>query len=335
MGASAALVSGLAFPIQVKAAQIGDEDTRLVGVASFFETNLSVEELVAIANASEGCYWGYTNLGLANTDGANLNVRAVPSSDGKLVGKMPNHAAAEVYEIKDDWAHIKSGEVEGYVNMEFFLTGADAVNAAKEYVAEVAICHENGVNVREEPSTECQVMTQIAKGIELEYVETLDDWVHVKLDNEDAYVYGKYVDIDTKLGTAITISQLLYGQGVSNVRVDVVEYAKQFLGNPYVWGGTSLTKGCDCSGFVQSVLKKFNIKVDRTSGAQANNGISIKESELKPGDLVFYSKNGKINHVAMYIGGGQVIQASDPKSGIKISRYNYRTPCKCVRVIKD
>lgn len=323
-----------AEPVTAEAAGF-ESVCRSVGVASFLDRNLSAQEYVAIADAAQGAHWGYTNLGIADTQGSNLNVRETPSTGGKLVGKMRDHAACEILEVQDGWAKITSGEVEGYVSCEYLLTGLDAVTAAKELVKTVAVAKENGLNVRQDPSTDSQVLTQIAKGVELEYVETLEDWIHVTVDAEDAYVYAEYVDLETRLDTAITMSELLYGEGVSDVRVDLVEYAKQFLGNPYVWGGTSLTKGADCSGFVQSVFKHFGIKLDRTSRAQSKNGTSIQAADLKPGDLVFYSKNGTINHVAIYIGGGQVIHASSPSTGIKISKYNYRTPSKCVRVISD
>jgi cell wall-associated NlpC family hydrolase len=132
------------------------------------------------------------------------------------------------------------------------------------------------------------------------------------------------------------MTELLYGEGVTDVRVDLCEYAKQFIGNPYVWGGTSLTKGADCSGFVMSVFKNFGIKLSHSSKAQAGEGTKIALSDLKPGDLVFYgNKSGSINHVAIYIGNGQVVHASSPKTGIKTSKYNYRTPVKAVRVIND
>jgi cell wall-associated NlpC family hydrolase len=102
-----------------------------------------------------------------------------------------------------------------------------------------------------------------------------------------------------------------------------------------VWGGTSLTKGADCSGFVQSVFKKYGVSLPRTSREQANAGTTIQASQLQPGDLIFYAKGGTINHVAIYIGNGQVIHASSPKTGIKISSYNYRTPAKMVRILQD
>ena len=113
-------------------------------------------------------------------------------------------------------------------------------------------------------------------------------------------------------------------------RTAVVAYAKQFLGNPYVYGGTSLTKGADCSGFTQAVYAHFGISTGRSSRDQAARGKEISVSEAQPGDLLFYASGSYINHVAMYIGGGQIIHSSNPKTGICIAPSNYRTPCKAV-----
>lgn len=111
----------------------------------------------------------------------------------------------------------------------------------------------------------------------------------------------------------------------------IADYAVQFVGNPYVWGGTSLTNGADCSGFTQSVFRNFGISIPRTSRTQANGGTRVSLENIRPGDLLFYSRGGSINHVAIYIGNGQVISASTPATGIKITNYNYRTPVKAVR----
>ena len=111
-----------------------------------------------------------------------------------------------------------------------------------------------------------------------------------------------------------------------------VSYATQFVGNPYVWGGTSLTRGADCSGFVMSVFANYGISLPHSSRAQANCGTKISASDAQPGDLFFYGNGSSINHVAIYIGGGRVVHASSPKSGIKISGAYYRTPVKVVRV---
>lgn len=119
----------------------------------------------------------------------------------------------------------------------------------------------------------------------------------------------------------------------SSLGSQIAAFALQFKGNPYVWGGTSLTNGADCSGFTQSLYSHFGISIPRTSRTQATGGRSISISNLQPGDLIFYAKNGRINHVALYIGNGSVIGASSPSTGIRISNYNYRTPVKAVRYI--
>lgn len=116
----------------------------------------------------------------------------------------------------------------------------------------------------------------------------------------------------------------------SATRTAIVAYAKQFLGNPYVYGGTSLTNGTDCSGFTQGVFANFGITTGRSSRDQAANGREIAIEAAQPGDLLFYASGSYINHVALYIGGGQVIHASNSTTGIIISPYNYRTPCKAV-----
>ena len=107
-------------------------------------------------------------------------------------------------------------------------------------------------------------------------------------------------------------------------------YAKQFLGNPYVYGGTSLTNGADCSGFTQSVFAHFGITTGRSSRDQAAKGKEISMSAIQPGDLLFYASGNYINHVAIYIGDGKIIHSSNPTTGITITKYNYRTPCKAV-----
>lgn len=115
----------------------------------------------------------------------------------------------------------------------------------------------------------------------------------------------------------------------------VVSYALQFRGNPYVYGGTSLTNGADCSGFVQSIYKHFGVSLPRTASAQASAGRYVSWGDLQPGDLVFYSGNGgqSVTHVAIYIGNSQIIHASTPSGGIKTSSVNIMTKMTARRVI--
>ncbi|HCM12812.1 MAG TPA: hydrolase Nlp/P60, partial [Lachnospiraceae bacterium] len=120
----------------------------------------------------------------------------------------------------------------------------------------------------------------------------------------------------------------------SSLRSNIVSYALRFEGNPYVWGGTSLTGGTDCSGFTQSVYEQFGIYIPRDSRSQAGSGRQVSLSSMKPGDLIFYSRNGRINHVVLYIGNGKVIGASSRREGITIKNYNYRTPVKVVSYLQ-
>ena len=112
----------------------------------------------------------------------------------------------------------------------------------------------------------------------------------------------------------------------SDLGQQIASYAVQFVGNPYVYGGTSLTNGADCSGFVQSVFANFGIGLSRTAASQAPGGTSVSLDSLQAGDLLFYSSSGSIDHVALYIGGGQIVHAANSASGIIISNAYYSTP---------
>lgn len=327
----------LGVPSSALAAENGGVAVPSAGVGQILEANVAEEEYLAAAEEAKNerkAIYGFSNLGIANVSNY-LNVREEPSEDGKLVGKMSKNSGCEVMDISDSWAYIKSGKVTGYVKAEFLLTGKEARARADEVATDMAVCNSGGLRVREEPSTESPVITLVAEGEELEVVEQLDGWVKIMLDDEEAYVSAEYVNIAKKLERAVTQTELIYGKGVSDVRVDLVNYAKQFLGNPYVWGGTSLTNGADCSGFVQSVFKNYGVSLPRTSAAQSAVGTKVSLSEAQPGDLIFYANNGRVNHVAIYIGGGQVIHASNARTGIKISNASYRTPYAVKRVLSS
>ena len=276
-------------------------------------------------------YWGYKNLGIAHVDN-HLNVREEASETGKLIGKLPKDAACEILEIDDDgWAHIKSGKVDGYCSTEYLYMGKDAIERGKQVASMIAVVNTQTLKVREEPNTDSIVITLIPEEEELEVIEIMENgWIKFLLDDEEAYVSGDFVDVEERLEKAVTLTELKYGEGVSDVRVDLVQYAKTFIGNPYVWGGTSLTNGADCSGFTLSIYKKYGVSLPHHAASQAKMGKAVTLAEAQPGDLVFYSKNGSINHVAIYIGGGQVVHASSPKTGIKISSVSYRS-ISCIR----
>ncbi len=303
-----------------------------IGSGMILESTKTEREYAEAYEKAKNANWGYTNLGIANVDN-NLNVRAVAAEDGKLVGKLPKDAACEVLDSDGTWAHIKSGKVEGYVSLEYLLTGIPAKRRAEELATTMARVTTDSLKVRAEANTESEVITLVPNGEELEVASVEGDWVRVYLDDEEVFVSAEYVEVSSELSTAITMTELFYGQGISDVRVDVCQYAKEFLGNPYVWGGTSLTNGADCSGYVMSIFKKYGVSLPHSSVAQANCGTTISVSEAQPGDLVFYGNGKSINHVAIYIGNGQVIHASSPKTGIRISNVSYRSPIKAVKIL--
>lgn len=305
-----------------------------VGSGVILVADKTAEDYALAYERAKNANWGYTNLGIANVSD-HLNIRAIAAEDGRLVGKLPKDAACEVIDMVDDWVHIQSGKVDGYVSRDYLLTGVLAKLKAEELATTVATVTTDSLKVRAEPSLEAEVITLVPRGEELEVSAVEGDWVKVFLDDDEVFVSAEYVEVSAELGTAVTMSELLYGQGISDVRVDICQYAKEFIGNPYVWGGTSLTKGADCSGFVMSVFKKYGVRLPHSSRAQANCGTTIKVSEAKPGDLIFYGKGKTINHVAIYIGNGQVIHASSPRTGIRISNVSYRSPFKAVRILYD
>ena len=161
----------------------------------------------------------------------------------------------------------------------------------------------------------------VAKGERLDVIEEMDGWVKVEVDGQELYVSAEYVELSEELDTALTITEVLYGEGVSDIRVELCEFAKQYVGNPYVWGGTSLTKGADCSGFVLAVFAEFGVELPHYSVSQSQKGTAIDVSEALPGDLIFYSycNNGRymnISHVAIYVGNGKVVEAKSEAYGV-------------------
>ena len=275
----------------------------------------------------------YTVLGVANVTNY-LNVRQDPNLDGKILGKLPMNAGCEIIEETNGWYKVKSGELEGFVAGEFLLTGEAANQRATEAINTVAFVKADKLMVREQPNTNCSILTKVAENEELEVIEELDGWVKVNINNITGYVSGDYVQVYDTLPKGVTLKQLSYGGGVSSTAVDLIEYAKQFLGNRYVWGGTSLTNGTDCSGFTMRIFEHFGYSLSRTSGAQSNNGTRVSLSELQPGDLIFYNHGSRIGHVAIYIGNRQIIHASTERTGIIIGNAFYTTPACATRIIR-
>ena len=171
--------------------------------------------------------------------------------------------------------------------------------------------------------------------VEQKYLDFSDETKkQIEANGEDKYQTAKEtVKPEENQALYYTLTSVKEGSPSGEIRESMLEFASQFIGNPYVWGGTSLTNGADCSGFTMSIFKKFGISLPRTSSEQSRTGKKISVSDARAGDLIFYGSGGHVSHVALCIGGGRVVHASNSKDGIKTSNIYYRTPICARRVI--
>lgn len=290
-------------------------------------------EAAQTPTAAQTC--GYTNLGMSVISSGNLNIRQEASTDSEVVGILTNHNACELLEDAGDWYKVTSGKVTGYVSKQYLVTGDEAESIAEQEIKTVATVNTETLNVRAEKSTEAAVLSQVGNSEAFTVNSIADGWVEISVDDSVGYISQDYVTVAQALPTAKTIEQVKYGDGVSDVRASVVSYALQFVGNRYVWGGTSLEKGVDCSGFTMRILGKYGISLPHSSKAQPSYGTKISASEAKPGDLFFYGSGRSISHVAIYIGNGQIVHASNKRDGIKVSNAFYRNPICVARYLPD
>lgn len=279
-------------------------------------------------------------------------IKSDASDDAANVGKLYDNAVATILSKKNDWFKIKSGSITGYVKAGYMVTGEKAEAIAKKVGKKTAVVNVSSLKIRSKATTTSSVLGNVRKGNQLTVVDDTKGWVKIKTKNNTyGFISKKYIKINITYATAVSVldtaknnqSQNENNSNTSNTTSSssnsvitstgskIAVYAAKFVGNRYVWGGTSLTRGTDCSGFTQSLYKSFGISIPRTSRAQATGGTRVSINNLKQGDLLFYSKRGTINHVGVYIGNGKVISASSPSTGIRITAYNYRKPVKAVR----
>lgn len=175
------------------------------------------------------------------------------------------------------------------------------------------------LSIIEKVEQDAKAIGNVAQGDLIMALAKEGNYYKVKVDGIVGYVYGQSIDQTKLVDMADKNSSLAKGE-------EVVSYAKQFLGGRYVYGGNNLATGVDCSGFAQQIMKHFGISIERSSRSQyACNGYAVRQSEIQPGDLVFYG-NGSVNHVAIYAGNGQIIHASTESTGIIMSNLYYGKP---------
>ncbi|MEZ3435764.1 MAG: C40 family peptidase [Lachnospiraceae bacterium] len=228
----------------------------------------------------------YLDMAFADVDSF-LFVRSEPTTESEWVGKLYPDYAARIIGPVGEWTKVQSGSVTGYVYSEYIIIGNNAEQKAHEIIEKTDKPPEEAFTYAESKEEEEQRLAKEAEEAALKKEEEI---------------------------------KALAGSGQA-----VVDYACQFIGNPYVWGGTSLTNGADCSGFVQSVYAYFGIGLPRTTWDQENVGIGVSYEEALPGDLILYE-----GHVGIYMGNGQIVNAMNESDGIGICPATY-TPIKTVR----
>ena len=236
----------------------------------------------------------YLDMAFANVTSF-LYVRSEPTKESEYVGKLYPGYAAKITGPVGEWTAVESGDVTGYVKTEYILTGAEAQTYAENLVTEA----------QQEGKEEAEAFTYA-----------------VSRKSEEAQMTQEVQE-----NVQQTETSEVSAQPASNGQA-IVDYACQFIGNPYVWGGTSLTDGADCSGFVQSVFAHFGISLPRTTYDQIYAGVEVSYDQAMPGDLICYD-----GHIGIYIGNGQIVNAQNPEQGIGISPATYTTILSVRRIV--
>ncbi len=274
-----------------------------------------------------------------------IRVRNNPSQKGKVVGKFYKDAAGRLISEQDGWYEIESGNVTGFVKADLCVIGEEAKALAEEVGTRMAKVSVDRVLVRDEADCEGAVLGMVALDDELMVTEETDDWVKVDIEEGFGWVSREFVTVYTEFiraeskeeeaarlkkeaeescsartQAALKTISTVEVTNENEMGITVAEYAVQFIGNPYVWGGTSLTNGVDCSGFTMKIYEAYGVTLPHSSSAQRKQGYAVDGLEnAQPGDLICYS-----GHVAIYIGDGMIVHASNEKDGIKVSKAAYR-----------
>ena len=274
---------------------------------------------------------------VAKVTAETLNVRAEESTESEVLSQSDEGDAFTILGKEGDWIKVAASEdtvgyvAKDYVYVDYVYETAVTIEEEQAAIAAEEAAAAAAAEAEQQEAAEQQQTTEAPEQQATTEAQQQATTEAPKKENKEQKKTETATSTDVSVSDGGSTTETVKQDSASTTGQQIADYAVQFVGNPYVYGGTSLTKGADCSGFVQSVYKNFGYSLPRVAADQANAGTKVSTKSLQPGDLLFYHGFG---HVAIYIGGGQVVHASNAKSGIKISNYDYSPIDKAVRIVK-
>lgn len=235
-----------------------------------------------------------------------LNIRSAPSTDSTVVSSAYKGEILDISSAEGAFYRINFNGSTAYASADYVAVNVKSVGTVTADL----------LNVRSQPSSDSDVVGQLARGDEVRLTGVSGNWYEILLYGQLRFVHSDYVSVRDAGALASRD-----GTGFSRVGSRIVEYSKNYIGTPYVSGGSS-PSGFDCSGFTSYVFKQFGVSLPRTSASQAAIGTPVSRVELMPGDLVFFNTYGGISHVGIYVGDDNFIHSTVPGDIVRISSLN-------------
>ena len=269
-----------------------------------------------------------------------VSIRSAASTDAdKLDVLVGSYSITRTGVGDNGWSKVDYNGQTGYIKSEYLTTTKPAAasdstqqTTEKKQETKETVYATAGVNIRAKASADADVIGTLAAGGSITRTgKTSNGWSRVDYNGQTGYIKSDYLTTTKPTVTSNTTASSTSSS--SSLGQQIADFAVQYVGYPYVYGGNSLTNGVDCSGFTQQVYLHFGYSIPRRASIQATVGTSVAISDLQPGDLVFYGDSEGVGHVVIYIGNGKVVHASTPSKGIIISDLYYRTPMCAKRII--
>ena len=283
--------------------------------------------------------------------GSGVNIRAEASTNSNVLGSVNAGDTLTAVGRVDGWYQVEYNGQQAYISKDYlsgdYLSSLTVIGNTDPQITPAAaevkyavVTAESGLKLRKEASTNSIVLTVLPYGTVVDVDRQGTEWVRVIIeDGQKGYVSADYVSI--RSGEEPSRGSSSASSASSAKGEEIVAYAEQFIGTPYVWGGTNLNTGVDCSGFVYAVFRDFGISLNRSSASMASNGVAVSKSDLQAGDLVFFNTGGDstISHVGIYMGDGNYIHSTDGAAyGVTVtslsSSYSANTYVTARRVIR-